>query len=355
MLQDLLIAFLGVLAVVALMAHAPGSAVLLIIVGVFFMYRRSAYEPVLEKQLNMLAGWLARAILAVAVAVIIAGLLTPAPHSVTAFFGTALVLSLLPLTVPLALRGKSARSHSALARHHAIRILRSALGAAAAAFTLVLLSLAGFAWLHINAVISVPQLLALDVLVLALPLSAVQFDAKPPKLLKVSAGNLREHTLSLRALRGYLGFGLLAAVFAYAGYLLAFARQHLNPQFIDPSLPLHREAATLAFATLALCLSLAILFERVDQHENFFAPFLTSNKKLLRAFLGSCLLLLAVIYLPGVNRLFQSAPLSALDWLTALLLAALYGGARLLQRHTRLHTRDAVVKLHHEIQKISSH
>src|SRR5207245_2094504 len=101
----------------------------------------------------------------------------------------------------------------------AIRVLRSALTADAAEFALILLSLVGLALLHIKPVISLPQLLAVDVLALSLPLTAIQFDAKPPKLLKVSARNLHEHTINLWALRGYLGLGLLTAIFSYAGYL----------------------------------------------------------------------------------------------------------------------------------------
>src|SRR5438094_34020 len=145
MLQDLLIAILGILAVIALMAHAPGTAVLFIIIGGYFMYIRSKYDPVLEKQLNQLAGWLVRVLAGLALVTVIIGLALSAPLTDAAFFGSALGLSLLPLTLPLALRGKFARSHAALDRHHAIRVLRSALTADAAEFALILLSLVGLA------------------------------------------------------------------------------------------------------------------------------------------------------------------------------------------------------------------
>jgi hypothetical protein len=91
------------------------------------------------------------------------------------------------------------------------------------------------------------------------------------------------------------------------------------------------------------------MFERADVHDKFFTKYLWSNPRLLIALGVSLFLIGNVIYNPIVGPYFSSAPLDLMDWASAIMFAGLYMVIRLLQRHTRKHTRKAVVKLHKEV------
>jgi len=85
---------------------------------------------------------------------------------------------------------------------------------------------------------------------------------------------------------------------------------------------------------------------RSDNHEHFFTSYIWSNKKLLIAFGISFFCILNIIYNPWVRPYFHAGSLTLIDWLTALGTAAIYFALRLLQRHTRKHTRTALLKDH---------
>ncbi len=213
----------------------------------------------------------------------------------------------------------------------------------------VLLGLAALSLFHIQPAITAIQILAIDVVAQILPITALGWDAAQGKLMHEKPRNLQDHIINLRAIGGFIGFGALAAGLAYANYLLFFARHDLSPRFIDPSLPLYHQATTLTYLTLVLCLYVYLMFERSDRHEQFFTSYLWSNKKLVIAFALSFFLIANIIYNPWVQPYFSAASLSFSDWLTALICAGLYTAFRTIQRHTRKHTRKAVIKLHREV------
>ncbi len=226
---------------------------------------------------------------------------------------------------------------------------RCVMTANAGELSTVLLGLGGLALFHIQPAILPLQILAIDIVAQVLPITALGWDKAQHKLMREKPRDLHDHIINGPAISGFIGFGLLAAVLAYGNYLLFFARHHLSPQYIDSTLPLYHQATTLTYLTLALCLSVYLLFERADNHEKFFNSYLWSNKKLLLAFGLSFFLICNLIYNPVVQPYFNAGPLSLVDWLTALLCAILYMAYRLLQRHTRKHSHHAVLKLHSEL------
>lgn len=214
----------------------------------------------------------------------------------------------------------------------------------------VLFGLAGFAVFHIAPAIGAIQILAIDVVAQILPITALGWDSAQHKLMREKPRNLHDHIINPPAIAGFIGFGLLAAVLAYGNFLLFFARHSLSPKYLtDLSLPLYHQATTLTYLTLVLCLYVYLMFERADAHEHFFTDYLWSNKKLLIAFALSFFLIGNVIYNPWIQPYFNSGSLGIIDWLTALACATMYMLFRLLQRHTRKHTRPAVLKLHQEL------
>ncbi len=215
----------------------------------------------------------------------------------------------------------------------------------------VLLGLAAVAAFQIAPAITPIQILAIDIVAQLLPITALGWDAPLSRLMKEQPRNLHNHIINRRAVLGFIGFGALAALLSYGNYLFFFIRHDLSPQSIATDTPLYLQATTLTWLTLVLCLNVYLLFERADAHENFFTSYLWSNKKLLAAFGGSFFLIINIIYNPWVAPYFSTGPLTAMDWLTALAAAGLFFGFRLIQRHTRKHSRRAVLDLHYRTMK----
>ena len=226
---------------------------------------------------------------------------------------------------------------------------RCALTDNAAELFTVLLGLGALTFFHIAPAITAIQILAIDIVAQILPITALGWDKAHGKLMREKPRNLRDHIINRQAINGFIGFGALAGGLAYLNYLFFFVRHELSPRYIDSTLPLYHQATTLTYLTLVLCLYVYLLFERSDAHEKFFTSYLWSNKKLLVAFGASFMLILNLMYNPVVSPYFNSGPLTIIDWLTALGCAALYMSFRLLQRHTRKHTRGAVLGLHQQV------
>jgi Ca2+-transporting ATPase len=209
----------------------------------------------------------------------------------------------------------------------------------------VLISLAALTLFHVAPAITAIQILAIDVVAQILPITALGWDTAQGKLMHEKPRDLRDHIINPGAVRGFVGFGLLASLLAYSNFLFFFVRHGLSPRNLPTTVPLYHQATTLTYLTLVLCLYVYLLFERSDAHEKFFTSYLWSNKKLLIAFALSFLLIGNIIYNPWVQPYFSAGSLTILDWLTALLCAGLYMAFRLLQRHTRQHSHAAVLKL----------
>lgn len=236
-----------------------------------------------------------------------------------------------------------------LTLHNITNALRCALTGTAAEIGTVLISLAALSAFHVAPAVTAIQILAINVVAQILPLAALGWDTAQHNLMRDKPHSLRSRIISRQAAAGLAGFGFVAALLAYGNYLFFFVRHQLSPQHIDASLPLYHQATTLTCVTLVLCLFVYLMFERSDRHEKFFTNYLWGNKKLLAAFALSFLLIGSIVYSPILQAYFSTAPLDAADWLTALLCGGLYGTFRLLQRHTRLHSRHAVIKLHREV------
>ena len=228
---------------------------------------------------------------------------------------------------------------------------RCALTANAAELMTVLFGLAALAVFHIPPAITAIQILAIDVVAQILPITALGWDKPLAKLMRAKPRDLHDHIINKRAISGFIGFGALAAGISYANYAVFFIRHHLSPAYIDTTTPLYLEATTLTYVTLVLCLYVYLLFERADAHEKIFTSYLWSNQKLLIAFGLSFILIGNIVYNPLLHSYFSTADLGWGDWLSALLGAGIYFMIRLAQRHTRKHSRRAVIGLHNEVHK----
>lgn len=218
----------------------------------------------------------------------------------------------------------------------------------------ILISLAAAALFHIPAAITAIQILAIDVIAQMFPITALGWDPAVGRLMKRPPRDLRDHIINRAAVMEFLGFGLLAAVLAYANYLFFFMRNHISPVNISTSHGPYLEATILTYVTLVFCQFMNLLLVRSMGEIPLFSRYLWSNRKLLWAFGISLFCILNIVYNPWVQPYFGARGLAWGDWLSALLVAALYTLARLFHRHTKRHNRRELFK-RHDVEAIRRH
>ncbi len=189
------------------------------------------------------------------------------------------------------------------------------------------------------------QIIAVFTITQLLPNVALSWDKSAGR------GPQTSRTLTPIAVRELAMFGVLGGIVAYSNFLLFFVRHSLSPAYIDASSMVFAQAATITFATLAVCQLINILFVRAESHKQFFAHHIWSNKKLLLAFVISLFVIANLLYNPAIQQFFGMASLDANDWTMVIVVAGIYSGVRLLQRQTRKHAHHVVLKLHQEFSK----
>jgi Ca2+-transporting ATPase len=223
---------------------------------------------------------------------------------------------------------------------------RCALTDNASELFIIVFSLAGQIFFHIPAATTAIQILAIDLIAQIFPITALGWDPATGKLMKGKPRDPRNHIINRAAVAEFAGFGLLAAVLAYANFLFFFARSDVSPTHLGTSVEPYLAATILTYVTLVLCQFMNLLFVRSRDQAPLFSSYLWSNKKLLWAFAISFFCIFNIIYNPWIQPYFGAAPLSGLDWLTAVIAAALYTLVRLLHRHTKKHSRKALFEKH---------
>ena len=246
------------------------------------------------------------------------------------FFAILLAVALVPLglTSELALLQRISSAPVAW-------IIRCAISDVGAKLSLVILGILGQVFWHIPLAITIVQIIAIDLIAQLLPITALGGD-RPRQFTNKVAGRL-------------LGFGAISATLTYANFLFFFERSGISPVYLDNKSALYFHAVTLSFATIVLCRFVNILTVRSDLRKQFFTRYMWSNPRLGTMFAVAVFLVLFAIYYPPLQHYFDTQPLSLTDWLSALLVTAIFFGLQLLQRHTRQHTRAAVLELHKKL------
>jgi len=240
----------------------------------------------------------------------------------------------------------SAVEQGRLTYHNIVKAARCALTDNAGELLVILISLVGQTVFHVPLAITAIQILAIDVIAQMFPITALGWDSAQHRLMHDQPRRLGDHIINRHAVAEFIGFGLLSAGLAYGNFLFFFERRGLSPVHLDNTSTLYFKATILTYVTVVLCQFINLMLVRSDNHEHFFTSYIWSNKKLLIAFGISFFCILNIIYNPWVRPYFHAGSLTLIDWLTALGTAAIYFALRLLQRHTRKHTRTALLKDH---------
>lgn len=264
----------------------------------------------------------------------------------TARFAAAIAVGLVPAGLPgliAWLQESGPRTDGPAAIRPIARAILGSLAPGWSALCLVLCSLLGAAAFHVPLGIGLPELVVLDVLVVAPALAALRFDRQEPDAPKV---HYRAHQplLSRQNLLGLPWAALFAGILAYANFVLFFLRRGLSPEYVAYGSHIHEQATALAFATLALCVLGNMLQRR--SADGLLTRYQLHNRRLGPAVGIMIFAVLCIIYIPGVSAAFQTAPLSPTDWFFAFAAAILFTALRAFERHTRRHSRTQLIARH---------
>lgn len=207
-----------------------------------------------------------------------------------------------------------------------------------------LFSLAAATTLQIPLALTVIQILAIDVVAELLPVAALGGDKASTDVMDEHPRNPKHHILNLRSISDLMWCGTLIGGLAFLNYLWFFERNGISAHNLAAHSPIHLEATALTYLTLILCLLANVLLRRTEN--GLFSRYQLHNKSLWVAMGVSLLSIVGILYIPWLAPYFHTAPLDAVDWLTALGATAIFIAIREFQRHNKKHHRKIVIALH---------
>lgn len=178
-----------------------------------------------------------------------------------------------------------------------------------------LISLIPASWVpHIATPLTAIQLLWLNLVTDSFPALALGREKGEPDIMKVPPRKKSESIINKSMKINILVQSLAIFVAVFVSFLLG-----LTVFFKDAAAPIEG-ARTMAFATLILA-ELFRAYGARSEHVSVFKLGLFSNRFMNISVAGSIALLLAVIYIPGVNTIFDNIALSPITWLPIIGLA----------------------------------
>ncbi len=189
-----------------------------------------------------------------------------------------------------------------------------------AELSIVLLGMLFAALLNWPVPILAIQILSIDLLAEIMPLTALTFDPGSKHIMTSPPRKRDDHIVNKRSFREVAFLGVLMGGLGFFNYAL-FAN-NMGASFSEEHV-LYPRATTIAYLTIVLCQFLNILSRRYELtslfNENFF-----SNKKMLYSILFSTVLVLLVVYVPGLNSYLGFAPVLFIDWLRIFIAAGIF-------------------------------
>lgn len=193
---------------------------------------------------------------------------------------------------------------------------------------LVVLSLFG-----VPPAISAVLILAVDLIAELFPIAALGWDKPEKHVMSDKPRRPDDHIYSKHLLADLLFSGLIIGGLAYGNYIWFIQRNGLEYSTLSQAAS-YASAITLTYATIVLCQLLNIFSRRTDSF--VLNRYLFTNKLLWLAMLLSLSCVMAIVYLPAVQNIFGSGPLSASDWLYAIAAALVFLGLKELTKALKL-------------------
>ncbi|MGM0470847.1 MAG: cation-translocating P-type ATPase [Bacillota bacterium] len=183
-----------------------------------------------------------------------------------------------------------------------------------AELSIVLLGLVGAAFLDWPIPILAIQILSVDLLAEILPLTALTFDPGSEKLMTKPPRSRDEHIINQKSTSEVLFLGVLMGSLAFINYGLFVSGIEGS---ITENHPLYPRATTITYLTIVVCQLLNILSHRY-KYQSLFNQNLFNNNKMTFSIILSIILVLIVVYLPGLNTYLDFTPVPLSDWIKVL-------------------------------------
>lgn len=185
----------------------------------------------------------------------------------------------------------------------------------------VLIGLAALSLAGIPPAITPVLILSIDLIAELFPIAALGWDKPDNELMHDKPRNTRDHIFDIKAFFDLSFSGLLMGVLAYGSYLFFAYRNGVAPNELSNS-GIYFSAVTLTYVTIVLCQLVNILIRRSRRFT--ISSYLFTNKHLWFAIALSAICVLAIVYIPVVQQVFGSGPLSIVDWLYVFIAAFIY-------------------------------
>ncbi|MBO0702545.1 MAG: cation-transporting P-type ATPase, partial [Candidatus Dormibacteraeota bacterium] len=174
--------------------------------------------------------------------------------------------------------------------------------------------------------LSALQVLAIDLGSDVMPALALGTERPEPGVMDRPPRSSREHLFSLEVVGRFVFLGSIQAAGVVFAFFWKIHSAGIPFSAFEPTNPVYREALTMTQAGIVVSQAFNGLAVRTEL-ESVFAVGVLSNWRLLAAeALGLCIMA-AISYLPPLQALFHTAPLSAADWLLLAGFGALLLGA----------------------------
>ncbi|MFW6309110.1 MAG: cation-translocating P-type ATPase [bacterium] len=186
--------------------------------------------------------------------------------------------------------------------------------------TIVLLGLLAAALFEWPIPILTIQILSIDLLAEILPLTALTFDPGSERLMTSPPRARDEHIVNRYSFGEIVFLGILMGGLAFLNYGIFIGE---IPGEVTADHALYSRATTISYLTIVFCQFVNIMSRRYEFvtifNRNFF-----SNRKMIFSILISIVMVLVVIYTPGINSYLGFAGVTAGDWIRILLAAAVF-------------------------------
>lgn len=181
--------------------------------------------------------------------------------------------------------------------------------------------------------LTVMQILTIDIGTDMVPALGLGAEAAEAGVMERPPRSVKERLLNKNVIFvGSIWYGLIATVFALGGYFLA------NILRGWPGVPLAGEGTT-AYAQATTMMLAGVVFSQVGMvmnnrtdRESVFKRKIFSNKYINIGLVVEILILVAVMYVPFLNGIFNTAPISAVEWLYLIVIPFIVFGVEELRK-----------------------
>ena len=163
--------------------------------------------------------------------------------------------------------------------------------------------------------LTIMQILTIDIGTDMVPALGLGAEASEASVMKRPPRRADERLLNKNViLVGFIWYGLLGTVFALGGYFLAnFLNGWPNVPLAAEGTAVYRQATTMMLAGVVFSQMGMVMNNRTD-HESVFRRGLFSNRYIDAGLVIELLILAAIIYIPFLNGVFNTAPIGLPEW-----------------------------------------